>query len=103
MSSTDLRHDQCGFFHTSLLLVHQDAEEFQTRVSMDRPWAHARVLTLDSLIMLLIQSDMFKALWFMLYPIVTFTTGPVPSNSKFCQVNGFFISLGIEASGTGQY
>jgi hypothetical protein len=56
-------------------------------------------LTFNSLIMLLIQSDMFKALWFMIYPIVTFTRGPVPSNSKFCQVNGFFLSLGIEASG----
>lgn len=52
-----------------------------------------------SLIMLLIQSDMFKALWYMLYPIVVFTHGPVPSNSTFCQVNGFFLALGIEASG----
>lgn len=50
------------------------------------------------LIMLLIQSDMFKALWFMIYPIVVFTRGPVPDNSTFCQVNGFFVSLGIEAS-----
>ncbi|PMD36189.1 hypothetical protein L207DRAFT_637343 [Hyaloscypha variabilis F] len=50
------------------------------------------------LIMLLIQSDMFKALWFMIYPIVTFSTGPILSGSRFCQVNGFFISLGIEAS-----
>lgn len=50
------------------------------------------------LIMLLIQSDMFKALWFMVYPIVTFAHGPVPSKSTFCQVNGFFLSLGIEAS-----
>jgi len=49
--------------------------------------------------MLLIQSDMFKALWFMLYPIVTFSTGPIMRGSRFCQVNGFFISLGIEASG----
>jgi G protein-coupled receptor GPR1 len=50
--------------------------------------------------MLLIQSDMFKALWFMLYPIVTFSRGPIPNDSDFCQVNGFFLSLGIEASGT---
>lgn len=50
------------------------------------------------LIMLLIQSDMFKALWFMVYPIVTFTHGPVLSTSTFCQVNGFFLALGIEAS-----
>jgi G protein-coupled receptor GPR1 len=57
------------------------------------------MLTWDSLIMLLIQSDMFKALWFMVYPIVTFSSGPVQSNSNFCQVNGFFLAWGIEASG----
>lgn len=50
--------------------------------------------------MLLIQSDMFKALWFMVYPIVTFTSGRPSSHSTFCQVNGFFLSIGIEASGT---
>lgn len=49
--------------------------------------------------MLLIQSDMFKALWFMIYPIVTFVSGPVLSSSTFCQVNGFFLAVGIEASG----
>jgi G protein-coupled receptor GPR1 len=49
--------------------------------------------------MLLIQSDMFKALWFMIYPIVVFASGPVPANSTFCQINGFMLALGIEASG----
>lgn len=49
--------------------------------------------------MLLIQSDMFKALWLMIYPIVTFINGPVEDLSTFCKVNGFFVSLGIEASG----
>jgi len=49
--------------------------------------------------MLLIQSDMFKALWFMVYPIVTFTSGRPSSHSTFCQVNGFFLAIGIEASG----
>ena len=50
--------------------------------------------------MLLIQSDMFKALWFMIYPIVSFTNGPIKRGSAFCQANGFFISIGLEASGT---
>lgn len=50
------------------------------------------------LIMLLIQSDMFKALWFMIYPIVVFTKGPVPNESTFCKVNGLFLAIGIEAS-----
>ncbi|TVY83600.1 G protein-coupled receptor GPR1 [Lachnellula suecica] len=60
-------------------------------VKMQRSFRH-------DLVMFLIQSDMFKALWLMIYPIVTFVKGPVPSASKFCQVNGFFLSLGIEAS-----
>jgi len=58
------------------------------------------MLTVNSLIMLLIQSDMFKALWFMVYPIVTFLNGPIQNSSNFCQVNGFFLSVGIEASGS---
>lgn len=58
------------------------------------------MLTCGSLIMLLIQSDMFKALWFMIYPIVVFARGPVRSESIFCKVNGFFVAVGIEASGT---
>ncbi|KAH8809082.1 G protein-coupled glucose receptor regulating Gpa2-domain-containing protein [Xylogone sp. PMI_703] len=60
-------------------------------VKMRRSFRH-------DLIMLLIQSDMFKALWFMIYPIVTFIQGPVADLSTFCKVNGFFVSLGIEAS-----
>ncbi|OWP06462.1 hypothetical protein B2J93_9235 [Marssonina coronariae] len=50
------------------------------------------------LIMLLIQSDMFKALGFMVYPIVVFVYGPVQDASTFCQINGFMTALGIEAS-----
>ncbi|SPN99693.1 uncharacterized protein DNG_02544 [Cephalotrichum gorgonifer] len=50
------------------------------------------------LIMLLIQSDMFKALWFMIFPIVDFLHGPVQSSSTFCQVSGFFLTVGIESS-----
>lgn len=48
--------------------------------------------------MLLIQSDMFKALWFMIFAIVDFIHGPVPSSSPFCQASGFFLTIGIEAS-----
>jgi G protein-coupled receptor GPR1 len=48
--------------------------------------------------MLLIQSDMFKALWFMIYPIVIFVHGPIPAQSVFCQVNGFFLTVGLSAS-----
>jgi G protein-coupled receptor GPR1 len=48
--------------------------------------------------MLLIQSDMFKALWFMIFPIVDFSYGPIHSSSTFCQASGFFLAVGIEAS-----
>ncbi len=58
------------------------------------------MLTHASLVMLLIQSEMFKALWYMVYPIVVFCRGPIPNKSSLCQVNGFFLTLGTEASGT---
>lgn len=60
-------------------------------IQMKRSFRHHRI-------MLLIQSDMFKALWFFIYPIVVFTKGPQLSTSTFCQVNGCMISLSIEAS-----
>ena len=50
------------------------------------------------LVMFLIFSDAFKAFWYFIFPIVVFTRGPVPSTSKFCQVSGFFLAVGIEAS-----
>ncbi|KAI9787249.1 MAG: hypothetical protein M1839_003487 [Geoglossum umbratile] len=50
------------------------------------------------LIMLSIQSNMFKALWFLIYPTVSAVLGEVRSSSKFCQASGFFIALGLEAS-----
>lgn len=48
--------------------------------------------------MLLIQSDLIKALWFVIFPVVTYTRGPVQSDSTFCQVSGFFFAVGIESS-----
>ncbi|KAI1497483.1 G protein-coupled glucose receptor regulating Gpa2-domain-containing protein [Biscogniauxia marginata] len=50
----------------------------------------------QDLIMLLIQSDMMKAMWLVICPIVYFAD--VPTNSKFCQVSGFFLTITIEAS-----
>lgn len=49
--------------------------------------------------MLLIYSDFWKASWQLLYPAVALTQGAVDRESPFCQVTGFFISMGIEASG----
>jgi len=48
--------------------------------------------------MLLVQADLIKSVWFVIFPIVTYTRGPVASDSTFCQVSGFFFAVGIESS-----
>ncbi|CAD6504646.1 BgTH12-00153 [Blumeria graminis f. sp. triticale] len=58
-------------------------------VKMRRSFRH-------DLIMLLIQSDMCKALWFMVYPLVVFVNGPIRDESALCQVSGFFLTVSIE-------
>jgi hypothetical protein len=91
---------ECGIGNGRLSLVYQNAKDLPSRVRhRPSPRYYVKALIAVSLIMLLIQSDMFKALWFMIYPIVVFTHGPVPNDSTFCQVSGFFLALGIEASG----
>ncbi|MCJ1351166.1 MAG: hypothetical protein MMC33_001148 [Icmadophila ericetorum] len=50
------------------------------------------------LIILLIVSDGFKSLWYIVYPLVSFHSGIPPTNSTICQASGFFIALGTEAS-----
>ncbi|KAK8029166.1 hypothetical protein PG991_006222 [Apiospora marii] len=53
----------------------------------------------QDLIMLLIQSDMMKAFWLMLCPIVYFIQGtPVDTSDTLCQVSAFFLTSAIEAS-----
>lgn len=49
--------------------------------------------------MILIQSDMFKTLWFVIYAIAALTSGSIQSASIFCQISGFFTAFGIELSG----
>ncbi|RYP91935.1 hypothetical protein DL770_001909 [Monosporascus sp. CRB-9-2] len=50
------------------------------------------------LVMLLIQSDMMKAFWLAVCPIVYFTKGQIQSSDTFCQVSGFFLAVAIEAA-----
>jgi G protein-coupled receptor GPR1 len=50
------------------------------------------------LIMLLIVSDMCKAVWFFVFPLIVLVSGPVSSSSSFCQVSGFFLAQATEAS-----
>ncbi|KAI2635075.1 G protein-coupled glucose receptor regulating Gpa2-domain-containing protein [Xylaria nigripes] len=53
----------------------------------------------QDMIMLLIQSDMAKALWLIISPLFHFITQkPFNSNWAFCQVSGFFLTVTIEAS-----
>jgi G protein-coupled receptor GPR1 len=49
--------------------------------------------------MILITSGMFKAFWCWIYAIVILKQGDIDSSSAFCQVSGFFLALGTEASG----
>ncbi|RYP34027.1 hypothetical protein DL767_004469 [Monosporascus sp. MG133] len=50
------------------------------------------------LVMLLIQSDMMKAFWLVVCPIVYFAKGQIHSSDTFCQVSGFFLAVAIEAA-----
>ncbi|KAK9778620.1 putative G-protein coupled receptors family 1 profile domain-containing protein [Seiridium cardinale] len=55
----------------------------------------------QDLIMLLIQSDMMKAFWLMISPIIYFVSGPdgpINTNSTYCQISGFFLTTAVEAS-----
>lgn len=56
-------------------------------------------LIVKRLIMLQIQCDMFRSLWYFLHPVVVLIHGPVEDASLFCQISGFSISLATEASG----
>ena len=50
--------------------------------------------------MLMIFSDFFKASWQLIYPAVVLSRGAaVTSDSRFCQISGFMMSMGMEASG----
>ncbi|KAI0161835.1 G protein-coupled glucose receptor regulating Gpa2-domain-containing protein [Hypoxylon sp. FL1284] len=64
---------------------------FYSFVRMRRSFRH-------DLIMILIQSDMIKALWLFICPVAFFLNSPLDSHSIFCQISGFFLTLSIEAS-----
>jgi G protein-coupled receptor GPR1 len=50
------------------------------------------------LVLFLIASDTFKALWYFIFGTVAIARGPISSDSSFCQASGFFLLLGVEAS-----
>ncbi|KAH8885519.1 hypothetical protein GQ53DRAFT_356033 [Thozetella sp. PMI_491] len=94
---TELSYDRIVRVLTSLSLslglvsVLSTLVAFYWFVKMKRSFRH-------DLIMLLIQSDLVKSVWFVIFPIVNFIGGPVRSESAFCQVSGFFLTVGIESS-----
>ncbi|KAF7554539.1 hypothetical protein G7Z17_g2832 [Cylindrodendrum hubeiense] len=60
-------------------------------VRMKRSFRH-------DLIMILIGSDMFKACWFLIFPAVELVYGTIDSDSRFCNVSGFFLVMSMGAS-----
>jgi G protein-coupled receptor GPR1 len=50
------------------------------------------------LILMLVISDSFKALWYFLSPIVIFSRGHIGSASAFSQASGFLLAVGVEAA-----
>ena len=58
------------------------------------------LLTVPRLILLLIISDMAKALGYLIYPTVVIIGGPIKNSSGFCQISGFLLAVSVEASGT---
>ncbi len=50
------------------------------------------------LVLYLIASDTFKAVWYFIFAIVAIVRGPVSSESAFCSASGFFLLLGVEAA-----
>jgi G protein-coupled receptor GPR1 len=60
-------------------------------LSMKRNFRH-------HLILMLIVSDSFKAVWCLLTPIVIFSCGEIESRSAFSQVSGFLLAAAVEAA-----
>ncbi len=60
-------------------------------LSMKRSFRH-------HLILMLIFSNTFKALWYFVSPVVIFTRGEFGSSSAFAQASGFLLALGVEAA-----
>ena len=54
---------------------------------------------LSSLILLLLCCDAWKSVWYLVYPAVVFAGWEITSEDAFCQVQGFFLQMSLEASG----
>lgn len=61
-------------------------------------FGNSESLIMPRLIVLLIGSDMFKALWYWI-PSISILAGRDPIPHDFCQGAGFLLAVGVEASG----
>ena len=52
-----------------------------------------------SLIMLMIQGNLCRAIWLVTYPAVALAQGPILTESVLCQMSGFLVAFGTEAVG----
>lgn len=54
----------------------------------------------DSLIMMVIISNMLRSFWHICFPVVEyFKHGLIQTESAFCQVSGFFVAFATEQTG----
>ena len=45
---------------------------------------------------MLVAIDIFRSIWLIVFPLVTFTKGTVPTRTGFCQASGYFIQMSFE-------
>lgn len=51
------------------------------------------------LVLLLILGGAWKTLWFLIFSAVSWTRGPVSTETVFCQASGYMLQVGFEACG----
>ncbi|GAM90175.1 hypothetical protein ANO11243_082150 [Dothideomycetidae sp. 11243] len=50
-----------------------------------------------TLVLMLLISDMFKSLWYVIFPAVSIIAGGIESGSRFCNAGGYLLQVGIES------
>jgi G protein-coupled receptor GPR1 len=49
--------------------------------------------------MKLIACNLFRCIWFLIYPVIALRNVRVTTVQQYCEVSGFFLALGTEAVG----
>lgn len=97
---TDVPHPSALVPPRSVLLVAIICASISIVAAFFTCWWFARMKRTfrHHLIMLLIISDMCKAVWFFIVPLVSLVRGQVSNSSPFCQATGFLLAQATEAS-----